>query len=95
MSRPSLLPELESPDVRTGSWMVTIYNNDHTAYEVVVFTLMAATGCDEQEAQIETWEAHHYGKAAVHFSSQKECEEVATIISSVGVQTEVTPEWPD
>jgi ATP-dependent Clp protease adaptor protein ClpS len=75
--------------------MVTIYNNDHTAYEVVVFTLMVATGCDEREAQIETWEAHHYGKAAVHFASQKECEEVAAIISSIGVRTEVTPEWPD
>lgn len=75
--------------------MVVIHNNDHTTMEDVVMVLMAATGCDLQEAYMETWEAHHYGKAPVHFADEVECHEVARIIATVGVATTVCKEWED
>lgn len=75
--------------------MVVIFNNDTTSFEAVVQVLMAATRCTQEEAEIETWEAHTYGKAPVHFASQQECEEVATVIQRIGVKTEVCPEWDD
>lgn len=78
-----------------GRFMVLIFNNDHTDYETVIRVLMEATGCDVQEASIETWEAHHYGKASVHFAGEAACYAVAAIINSVGVQTEVQREWND
>ncbi|RYG16096.1 hypothetical protein EON82_25430, partial [bacterium] len=53
------------------------------------------TQCDEEEAQTEMWEAHTYGKAPVHFASREECEGVASTIETIGVKTEVAPEWDD
>lgn len=76
-------------------WMVVIYNNDVTAYDVVVAGLMRATACNYEEAAIETWEAHVYGKCAVHFSSESECQKCAEIISQIGVRTKVCREWEE
>ncbi len=75
--------------------MVIIYNNDVNSVDEVEDVLMEATGCDATEASIETWEAHHFGKAAVHFSGREECQHAADIINAVGVRAEVSPEWED
>lgn len=73
--------------------MVVIFNNDDNSVDEVIEILMRATGCTAEEAMIETWEAHHFGKASVHFSDQSTCQGAATIIESIGVKTEVVPEW--
>jgi ATP-dependent Clp protease adaptor protein ClpS len=75
--------------------MTVIFNNETTTMDEVVWVLMRATGCDEEEAEIEAWEAHTYGKAPVHFASKEECETAALTIQTVGVATEVVPEWND
>lgn len=75
--------------------MVVIFNNDTNSMDEVVSVLMIATGCDLEEATIEMWEAHTFGKAGVHFAAKDECEYVAGIIGSVGIKTEVTQEWPE
>lgn len=95
MSQILLNPTLDESSVDAARWCVVIFNNDHTPYETVITILMVATKCTEEEAEIETWEAHHFGKAQVHFGSQVVCEEVAEIIRSVGVRAEVQPEWND
>jgi len=95
MSAPLLSPLLSDSQTGQGRWMVVIYNNDTNTIDQVIDILIQATGCDAEEAAIETWEAHTYGKAPVHFSSQTDCEEAARIISSIGVKTEVAPEWND
>ncbi len=95
MSQPLLQPEISDGNTGLGRWMTVIYNDDHTPYDLVVHVIMVATNCDQEEAEIETWEAHHYGKAPVHFSSREECEHVARVISQIGVKTEVSPEWND
>lgn len=95
MSQTILEPEVLGPGAGQGRWMVTIFNNDHTSMDDVVYILMKATGCDAEEAAIEMWEAHHFGKAPVHFSSRDECDRAAALIGTVGVKTEVGPEWND
>lgn len=75
--------------------MVIIYDNDFNTDDEVLAILMRATGCSLQEASIEIWEAEHFGKAPVHFSSRGECEIVAAMISSIGVQTQVRREWDE
>jgi ATP-dependent Clp protease adaptor protein ClpS len=75
--------------------MVVIYNNAHNSMDEVVSILMVATACTLDEAYTEMWEAHHYGKAPVHFASRPECETAAAIIASIGVKTAVAPEWED
>ncbi|MBS1704676.1 MAG: ATP-dependent Clp protease adaptor ClpS [Armatimonadetes bacterium] len=87
--------DLNLNPVKTGRWMVVIHNNDYNSIDQVVSILMKATACTLEEAAIETWEAHHYGKANVHFSSKDECESAARVINSIGVVTDVCPEWND
>lgn len=92
---PTILPdrELAESSSRGGEFVTVIFNNDVNSMEEVMFTLMDATGCDAEEAYIETWEAHTYGKANVHFAHEVECIRVAAIIESIGVKTEVKKEW--
>lgn len=96
MAAPTTLPQTLDPT--TGGderHMVVIFNNDETEYADVVEVLMRATGCERTEAEIETWEAHTYGQAPVHFACQSDCTQVASVISSIGVRTEVRKEWSD
>jgi hypothetical protein len=95
MSHTVLEPEINDASVSLGRWMVVIYNNDTNSLDEVIEILIRATGCDIEEASIETWEAHTFGKAPVHFSSKGECQEAAKVIESVGIRTEVAPEWQD
>lgn len=93
MAQTLLQPEIIESGVVDGRWMVVIFNNELTAYEDVVRMLLVATGCGTQEALTETWEAHHFGSAPVHFADRDECEVVATMIGTIGVRTVVRPEW--
>ena len=95
MSRTVLQPEIRDTGTGTGRWTVTIFNNDQNSFEEVISILMRSTGCGLEEAAIETWEAHTYGKTPVHFSSLRECEIVAAMISSIGVRTEISREWEE
>jgi ATP-dependent Clp protease adapter protein ClpS len=95
MSQVVLEPEIVDAETGAGRWMVLMFNNDTTSMDEVVDILMRATGCDVEEAVIEMWEAHTFGKASVHFASKLECEEVASVINSIGVKTQVTREWED
>jgi ATP-dependent Clp protease adapter protein ClpS len=95
MTRPFVEPEIIERGQTTGRWMVVIHDNDFNAFDEVVEVIMRSTGCGTEEAIIEAWEAHTFGKAAVHFSGRDECEIVAVMISSIGVHTVVRPEWEE
>jgi len=95
MSHTVLEPKFSENEASLGRWMVVIFNNETNSMDEVIEVLMEATGCDVEEAAIEMWEAHHFGKAPVHFAAKSECEAAAAIIASVGVKTEVSPEWQD
>lgn len=93
MSQTLLDPVQEQDALENGRWAVVIFNNEHTAYETVIRVLMFATECSLDEAEMETWEAHHVGKAQVHFAGRETCERIAGIIERVGVSTKVELEW--
>ncbi len=95
MSLVLLDPELQDASAGEGGWMVVIYNNDHTDMQEVMHILMRATQCDEEEAYLEMWEAHTFGKAPVHFASKDVCDSAAAIIATIGVKAEVLKEWND
>ena len=78
-----------------GRYAAIIFNNDANSFDEVIDVIMLATSCPFEEARIETWEAHTYGKAPVHFADEAECIRVATTISKIGVKTEVRKEWGD
>lgn len=73
-------------------WMVTVYNNDYNTDIEVIAILMIATKCDAEEASIETWEIDKLGQSIVHRASQKECEEAARIIATIGIRVEAEPD---
>lgn len=73
-------------------WMVTVYNNDFNTDIEVIAILMVATGCDAEEAAIETWEIDKLGQSIVHRASQAGCEEAARIIATIGIRVEAEPD---
>ncbi len=89
-------PSLEEhADTGQGSgdrWIVTVFDNDHNTFEEVIAILIVATGCSMREAQIETWEIHNLGKSVVHHGDRAECERAASIIATIGIRVEVSPE---
>ena len=96
MSQTVLEPRSTDDSVSGSRWMVVIHDNPINSMDEVVDILMEATLCGLEEASIEMWEAHTFGKAPVHFHADRsECHRVATVISSIGIKTEVSPEWND
>jgi ATP-dependent Clp protease adapter protein ClpS len=91
---PVLVPSTDqSNDTKNDrGWMVTVYNNDYNTDIEVIAILMVATKCDAEEAAIETWEIDKLGQSIVHRASQKECEEAARIIATIGIRVEAEPD---
>jgi ATP-dependent Clp protease adapter protein ClpS len=88
-------PEIEERATDRGGgegWIVVVFNNDHNTYEEVIHILMLATNCSQEEAEIETWEVDHLGKSVVHHADKEECERVASVIRTIGIQVEVLEE---
>lgn len=73
-------------------WIVTVFNNETNSYQEVIDILMRATGCDEEEAWIETWEIDHLGRSVVHHAEEEECNRVGQVISQIGIHVEVSQE---
>jgi len=95
MSSPGTIEAPEILDSMGGTgdhWIVTVYNNEYNTWDEVVGILMAATGCTEEEADMETWEVDHLGKSVVHHGSQEICESAAEIIAQIGIRVEVSEE---
>lgn len=98
MSYPGILDrpeELTQEPGSGGGYIVTVYNNEDNSYDEVMLILMVATQCDADEAYMETWEIDNLGKSVVHRASEKECQDVADVISTIGIQVQVTEEWAD
>ena len=91
LASPSLIEQLLSEE----PYMVVLHNDDHTPMERVVAALIRATRCDAEEAEIEMWEAHTFGKASVHFAGEQECREAADVLGRAGLKAEVVREWPE
>ncbi len=95
MSSPGTIERQETADSTTSGgqhWIVTVFNNETNTWDEVVFILMAATGCDAEEAHMETWEVDNLGKSVVHHGSQEECQSAAEIIAQIGIRVEVSEE---
>ena len=92
LTEPLVSPGILRDIQEAGEYVVVIHNNDANSFDQVIAVLMHATECDLQEASLETWEAHTFGSAKVHFAPQLECKHVARIIASIGVKTEVRKE---
>lgn len=95
MSSPGTIEAPEIRDSQGGSgdhWIVTVYNNEYNTWDEVVFILMAATGCTQEEADMETWEVDNLGRSVVHHGAQDVCETAAEIIAQIGIRVEVSEE---
>lgn len=86
-------PEIQENDTGTfGGWIVTVFDNDYNTIPEVMAILMVATHCTPEEAAMETWEIHNLGKSVVHHGPKQVCEDVAEVISRIGIRVEVSEE---
>ncbi|MBA3725224.1 MAG: ATP-dependent Clp protease adaptor ClpS [Armatimonadetes bacterium] len=58
-----------------GGHVTSIFNNDTNSFDEVVAVLMMATSCTIEEAQIETWEAHTFGRLRFTSASNRSVAE--------------------
>ena len=94
----SLPGTLDRPEAETGStsgkgergWLVTVFDNEFNTIDEVVHILIVATGCDSEEAQIETWEIHNLGRSVVHISDREDCDQAAAVIAQIGIDVRVS-----
>jgi len=89
------LPEQrDHVDERQGGsgYLVIVYDNDKNTWDQVVGILQKATGCTQEEAEIETWEVDNLGKSVVHHGGKEECNRAAGIIRTIGIRVEVVEE---
>ena len=99
MARMSGPGTIERPEELTlgpgtgGGYIVTVFNNEHNTYDEVMMILMIATQCDAEEAYMETWEIDHLGKSVVHRACESDCQNVADLISTIGIEAVVSEEW--
>lgn len=87
---PSLLSD--SSTQKEKGWIVTVYDNDTNTYLEVISILMVATGCNAQEAAIETWEIDNLGSSVVHRDTESACQDAAKVIATIGIRVEATPD---
>ncbi|MBL8087677.1 MAG: ATP-dependent Clp protease adaptor ClpS [Chthonomonas sp.] len=92
-TRPLIAPDLteSTQDATDRGWVVIVHDNDTNTDVEVMAILMVATGCDEQEAFIETWEVDALGQSTVHIAAKQECERAAEIIRTIGIKVTVEP----
>lgn len=93
LERPARTPDLSDAieTQRTGEYIVIVFNNDHNTFDEVIQILQKATGCSLEEAEMETWEIDALGKSVVHHADREECERVAAIIATIGIEVAVEP----
>jgi len=84
--------EIATQETGGDGWVVTVFDNEVNTFEEVITILVIATGCTLQEAYIEAWEVDHYGRCVVHRGSQDECEQVAEIVATIGIQVQASPD---
>lgn len=92
---PLLSPSILDALMRDTPYCVILHNDDVTPVHAVIAALMRATGCDIEEASLETWEAENYGQANVHFAGEQECHEAAEVLRKSGLKADVRREWTD
>ncbi len=90
---PGTVIEREPETVRRtdleGEWGVVVYDNPVNTWDEVIGILQKATGCSLEEAHMETWEVHHQGRSLVHHAEREECDRVAAVIRTIGIQVAV------
>jgi ATP-dependent Clp protease adaptor protein ClpS len=87
---PAVAPNVdEEQEARTRRpWIVILYNDDHHAFDEVVFQVQKATGCSLEEAEWITYEAHTSGRAIAYTGTMEECERVAGVLRQIRLQVE-------
>jgi ATP-dependent Clp protease adaptor protein ClpS len=84
--KPRILEEEETRLARP--WVVILYNDDWHPYDQVVFQVQKATGCNLEEAEWITHEAHTQGRAIAYSGTQEECERAANVLREIRLQVE-------
>lgn len=96
MSNPSIIENPHASELDStstfGGWVVTVFNNDHNTWDEVIQILILATGCDFEEAELETWEIDHLGRSVVHHGEKEECDDAAAVIAQIGIEVRVSKE---
>ncbi len=85
ITRPQIDQDLET--AKPGR--VVLYNCDCHSFDDVETMLVLATRCSSDVAKKHAWTVHTQGRAIVYHAVREDCEKVAAVLRSTGLQVEV------
>jgi ATP-dependent Clp protease adapter protein ClpS len=90
VSVPGRSNEDDSADAE-ALYEVRIIDNDHNTYQEVMQISILALGVQQEQAFAIAWEVDHLGSCVVAHAPEKEAEEMAVLIRTIGIEVEVNP----
>jgi ATP-dependent Clp protease adapter protein ClpS len=72
-----------------GVWLVILFNDDHHSMDMVVETLIAATGFEFQRCFEIMMTAHHRGQAEVTRTHRPRAQRIVAILRDSGLGAEM------
>jgi ATP-dependent Clp protease adapter protein ClpS len=90
---PKKKPESDDTNARKDDdqYEVRIIDNDYNTYDEVINIVMLALGVTFEEAYAAAWEVDHMGSCVVAQGPWDTCVEIASIIETIGIETQVNP----
>ena len=70
-------------------WHVILYDDDVHTFDDVIFQLVKATGCTEQQAERHAWTVHTEGKDCVYTGDFFACFQVQGVLREIQLVTEI------
>ena len=82
-------PTDDTAGTNSGDYCIVVFNNERNTFAEVISILMVALGINAERAELFAWDIHLRGEAQVYYSSMEDCEQRASVISKIGIRTEV------
>ena len=89
VAEPEVLEETEDETRLDDPWRVIVYNDEIHTFDEVIFQLIKATGCTEQQAERHAWTIHTEGKDCVYQGEFTECFRVQGVLREIQLVTEI------
>jgi ATP-dependent Clp protease adapter protein ClpS len=86
---PEVAEEVATEERLDTPWRVILYDDDVHTFDEVIFQLVKATGCSEQDAERHAWTVHTEGKDCVYTGDFFACFRVQGVLREIQLVTEV------
>ena len=70
-------------------WRVILFNDEIHTFDEVIYQVIKATGCSEEQASRHAWTVHTRGKDCVYVGEFDECFRVQGVLREIQLVTQI------